>query len=110
MEHIAQTFTGTVEIDGETFVDCVFDDATLVYSGGERPVISGCSFRSTGLVFRGAAAATMGMLTALAQPGSGLRSNVAKTFLDILNAPSAPAGTSSAGPAPAKELRGAGLA
>lgn len=84
-EYKGQRFSGPVEVDGGTFVDCVFDQATLVYRGGARPVISRCTFQSTGFVFRGAAAATLGMLAHMAKPESGLRSAVAKTFYEILN-------------------------
>ena len=59
-----------VEIDGNVFIDCVFDNATLVYRGGAVPTFEGCSFRAPMFLgFEDAAGRTIGLLRAMYSGG-----------------------------------------
>ena len=44
MEYEGQTLSGAVELDGNSFIDCRFQDATLIYRGGVAPRLINCSF------------------------------------------------------------------
>ena len=68
------TFTGrdTVATDGVTFIDCRFERASLVYSGGEHPRFERCAFSNASWEFAGAALRTVGLLQAInGAPGGG---------------------------------------
>ena len=52
----------TVETDGALFVQCVFDSATLKYSGGQHPSFDTCEFRNVGWYFSDAALRTIQLL------------------------------------------------
>ena len=81
MRHTNRQFgTEVVDLDGSEFVDCAFVGTTLRYSGGEPPVIVGCSFQQARFVWDGPAARTVGFLQAMSKPESGLRSVVQETF------------------------------
>lgn len=47
-----------VEVDGNTYTNCVFDNAVLVFAGGEPPTFTRCTFRSIKIELKGAAAQT----------------------------------------------------
>jgi hypothetical protein len=67
-----QTFSPSeqVETDGRTFTDCTFNEASLVYSGGEHPKFERCTFHSCGWHFSGAALKTIQFLQQInASPG-----------------------------------------
>ena len=60
----------TVATDGVTFLDCRFERATLIYSGGEHPRFERCAFSRATWTFAGAALRTVGLLQAInASPG-----------------------------------------
>ena len=66
------TFTerDSVATDGVTFIDCRFERANLVYSGGEHPRFDRCAFSNATWEFAGAALRTVGLLQAInAAPG-----------------------------------------
>ena len=74
-ERSGLTFTerDTVATDGITFLDCRFERATLVYSGGEHPRFDRCAFSNATWTFAGAALRTVGLLQAInAAPGGGV--------------------------------------
>jgi hypothetical protein len=80
------TFTerDTVATDGVTFVDCRFEGADLVYSGGEHPHFERCAFSNATWTFAGAALRTVGLLRAInGSPGGG-------AFISGLLNPAAP--------------------
>lgn len=52
----------TVQLDGEEFYNCEFRDSRLVYSGGEVPIFSGCSFDDCEWKFDEAAQRTLAHL------------------------------------------------
>lgn len=45
-----RTFTdkATVETDGNTFIGCNFESASLCYGGGQHPSFQDCAFGDTG--------------------------------------------------------------
>ena len=80
MKHENKTLSGTVNLDGEEFVNCTFDRATLVYVGGEPPTLKDCNFAAFTFEFQGSAARTVLFLQAMASPNSGLQRVIRETF------------------------------
>jgi hypothetical protein len=70
-----------VEMDGGHFIDCHFERASLVYSGGEHPMFENCTFGDVGWRFDGAALRTIQLLQAIGAAPNG------RSFLDDLFAP-----------------------
>ncbi len=52
----------TVVLDGETFIDCQFQDCRLSYGGGELPTFRDCRFDDCEWKFDDAAARTLAHL------------------------------------------------
>jgi hypothetical protein len=72
-----------VETDGHAFADCAFQQAVLVYRGGDHPRFDRCTFHSCGWEFRGAALKTVQFLQQInASPGG-------QAFLGEIFAPGA---------------------
>lgn len=43
--HVSKAFTDeTLHVDGQVFLDCEFRRCVMIYSGGECPNFSGCTF------------------------------------------------------------------
>lgn len=82
-----KTFTSRVVIDDNSYVDCVFAGATLVYFGGTPPSFQGCRFEGTRWDFKSSAGNTLSLLRAFARPESGFR----PLFEHMLLAPHPPA-------------------
>lgn len=80
-----QELSGRVELDGNSFVNCTFHHATLVYRGGAAPSLAGCCFDPAQIEFQDAAANTVRLLGAMASPGSGLRYVAARMLWQILD-------------------------
>lgn len=80
MKYENETFTNEVELDGNEFIGCVFENCTVVYSGGKQPLITRCSFNNFTFEFRGCADNTVTFLRSMASPSSGLQSIVRETF------------------------------
>jgi hypothetical protein len=79
-EHVGETFSGPVEVDGNRYRNCVFEGCVMIYGGGAPPSFSGCHFRNSRLSFVGAAANTLAFLKAMDSPSSGLQRVVRETF------------------------------
>jgi hypothetical protein len=59
-----------VETDGNSFADCAFNEAILVYRGGDHPKFERSTFHSCGWRFAGAALKTVQFLQQInASPG-----------------------------------------
>ena len=81
MKHVDKTFSGgEVEIDGEVFENCNFENCSLVYSGGATPQFTGCGFGELRVEFRGSANNTVNLLQAMASPNSGFQEAIRNTF------------------------------
>lgn len=68
-----QTLTGEVPLDGRTFRDCVFVDATLLFDGGTPPNFVNCRFERSRFGFGGPAQNTVNFLRAMAPARTGMR-------------------------------------
>jgi hypothetical protein len=55
----------TIQLDGETYIDCEFRDARLVYSGGVAPKFERCRFDGCEWKFEDAAARTLAHMKTL---------------------------------------------
>ena len=85
IEKEGRSFTArdSVATDGVRFIDCRFEGANLVYSGGEHPLFERCAFSNASWEFAGAALRTIQLLQAInASPGGN-------TLVDELFAPGA---------------------
>lgn len=89
--HKAKEFTGRVEVDGNAYVACVFEDVVLVYSGGTPPSFAGCVFRNWKFAFEGPAGNTVNFLKSLAPKQSGLSDVIRETFPEVAQPPARPA-------------------
>lgn len=67
-------------IDGKHYIDCRFEGTQMVYTGGELPDFTRCTFQNYRMTFEGAAQNTLIMLQAMAQPGSGFDPIFAQMF------------------------------
>ena len=71
-DYVARPFANEiVHLDGATFIDCEFRNATLVYSGGELPSFMGCHFDSCAWTFEGHALRTLAYLKRLVSEHEG---------------------------------------
>lgn len=84
MIYQGQELSGRVELDGNSFINCSFQGATLVYRGGAAPSLADCRFDPAQIEFQDAAANTVRLLGAMARPGSGLRYLAARMLWQIL--------------------------
>ncbi|MCY0093642.1 hypothetical protein [Hoeflea ulvae] len=74
-------FDKNIALDGSAFVNCVFSKCTMVYSGGEVPVLSGCRFSDCGWQFGNEAANTIAFLSGMYR--GGFDSLIESTFHEI---------------------------
>lgn len=74
--YLNRTIKGEVALDGNTFERCIFEECTLLYSGGVPPVLRSNEFRRTEIKFIGSAANTVAFLQTMSRPGSGMQSIV----------------------------------
>lgn len=68
-----QTLSGAQTLDGNTYVNCEFNNARLVYKGGLPPSFSNCAFSDSEFVFDEAAGRTLGFLKAMAPASTNMR-------------------------------------
>lgn len=72
-----------VELDGNQYEGCRFDECNLVYAGGPMPSLVGCSFGTFRFVFVGAAGNTITFLKALHGGGGEFTETVNDIIEDI---------------------------
>ena len=70
-----------IHVDGNEYHDCRFDNCVLVYSGGQLPKITGCSFARPKWRFSGAAADTLLLMSQLYH--GGFQPIIEKTLQNI---------------------------
>lgn len=59
-----------VDVDGQTFTDCRFENVSLRYAGGPHPIFNNCDFSGAGWHFGDAALRTIQLLQQInASPG-----------------------------------------
>lgn len=78
-----QTLDGRHVLDGNTYVDCEFKNAQLVFKGTQQPGFTNCRFTQTRFVFEDNAAVTVNFLRGLLRPESGLRGFVTGMMPEI---------------------------
>ena len=78
-----QTLEGRQLIDGNTFIDCEFRNAKLVFTGTQQPSFQNCRFVQSGFAFEGNAAETVHLLRGMLRPQSGMRSFVTGMIPEI---------------------------
>jgi len=66
-----RTFTKDeiVDTDGNTFIGCTFESASLRYAGGEHPLFEECRFENMGWYFTDSALRTIQLLQSLNNSG-----------------------------------------
>ena len=45
--YVGQTFTGSISVDGNRYINCTFEECVIVYGGGAPPSFSGCHFKNS---------------------------------------------------------------
>ena len=83
-EFTDENFEGqTVELDGNRYTRCNFINCTILYSGGEIPVLAHCNFKNETWRFEGAAERTLVLLQNFARAGSGFEALVRGCFPEL---------------------------
>ncbi len=78
-----QVLEGRQEIDGNTYYDCQFRSAVLVFKGVQQPGFSNCRFTQSRFAFEGHAATTVNLLRGMLQPQTGMRGFVTGMMPEI---------------------------
>jgi hypothetical protein len=74
----------TVDLDGVSFRNCVFQGCALRYSGGEPPTMVDCNFYRSRFEFAGAASDTLSFMRAIYHGmGDGGKKLIEGTFASI---------------------------
>ena len=69
-----QTVTGRVDLDGNSYVNVVFDNAALFYSGGHAPTFQGVTFMPNCTVsFQEQAGNTLAFIRSMAHSSTNMR-------------------------------------
>jgi hypothetical protein len=69
-----ETLTGELYLDGNVYIDCDFQNARMVFTGGGLPpAFENCRFDNSDFVFDGAAGRTLGFLKAMAPARTNMR-------------------------------------
>lgn len=69
-----KTVSGREALDGNTYVNVVFDDAQLVYSGGKAPNFQNVTFREgCSFTFAEQAGNTLAFIRSMAHPSTNMR-------------------------------------
>jgi hypothetical protein len=82
--HEAKKFMGElVTLDGNEFINCEFENCTMVYNGGEQPKLQQCHFARCQWKLDQAAKRTMIFLRSIYHSGPGGRELVEETLKSI---------------------------
>lgn len=68
-----QTLSGDMFVDGNTYFDCLFNGARLIYEGGVPPGFSNCTFTDSNFAFQEAAGRTLAFLRAMSPVATNMR-------------------------------------
>ena len=80
-----QVLQGRQLVDGNTYHDCEFKDALLVFTGLQAPGFVNTRFTNSGFTFEGQAATTVNFLRAMLPPQTGMRGFVTGMMPEIGN-------------------------
>jgi hypothetical protein len=75
----------TINIDGNVYEHCTFNECVFVYHGGKSPTFLDCAIVNPTFGFEGAAKETLMFLKSLTQAGFG--DTVARVIADVLGMP-----------------------
>jgi hypothetical protein len=90
MQVIDRHFLGqNVQIDGNEFIRCRFENSTLVFSAKSSVSMSDCLFMNVTWAFEGAAALTLGFLTAFYQGAGEEGKRLVEQIFENIKHPSA---------------------
>ena len=78
-----QVLDGRQLLDGNTFIDCEFKNAVLVFKGVAQPSFANCRFTQSRFVFEDSAAVTVNFLRGMLQPQTGMRGFVTGMMPEI---------------------------
>ena len=79
MKHQGETFTNAkVELDGQEFYACTFENCVMAYGGGPPPILNGCTLGGCRWIFVGAADRTLQFMQAMFH--GGFQDVVEQTF------------------------------
>ena len=78
-----QVLEGRQELDGNTYYDCEFRDAVLVFKGVQQPGFSNCRFTRSRFAFEANAATTVHFLRGMLGRQPGMRSFVTGMMPEI---------------------------
>ena len=84
MNHHDETFKQQrVELHGQSYRDCTFDECELVFDGDRPPTLTNNKFIDSVFVFTGAATRTLYLLSNIYHAGGGGREVIENTFSEI---------------------------
>ncbi|WGF89895.1 hypothetical protein [Marinivivus vitaminiproducens] len=78
-----------IEADGFRFEDCIFNECTIVYAGGDLPSFINCTFDHCAFVFEGSASNTVELLRTWLMDTSGF-GQLVRQMLDVSDEPPHP--------------------
>lgn len=78
-----QVLEGRQLLDGNTFINCEFRNARLVFKGVEQPGFTNCRFTQSRFEFEDSAAVTVNFLRGMLQPQTGMRGFVTGMMPEI---------------------------
>lgn len=74
----------TVHIDGKTLIDCIFENCSIVYSGGDLPSMVGCNMDpKCRIAFEGAAGRTIVLMHSM--NNGGFRATIYETIKKLIS-------------------------
>jgi hypothetical protein len=77
-----------IRMDGNTFVDCEFENCVMEYGGGPLPNMIGCGFNGVQWAFTESAASTISFMQAIYHGmGAGGKQLIEQTFENIRKQP-----------------------
>lgn len=68
-----QKMQGRIKLDGKTFTEIAFENANLVFEGGQPPNFINCTFTQTNFSFEGPAGNTVHFLRAMLPHQTNMR-------------------------------------
>ena len=82
MKHTGKKFSNeTVELDGNEFDGCTFENCHFIYQATASVTLANCSFVGFAIAFEGAAGSTLDFLSTLYH--SGFKTLIEQTFNNI---------------------------
>lgn len=85
MIHLKEKLGGRIELDGNKFQDCVFEDGTvLIFRGGEPPEITNCTSGGFKILFEDSAKRTLQFIRRMHEAGGSYRGVISHFLSQML--------------------------